>query len=233
MYWLILDVTKYRNHFLFLAPLMANRLIADLSQLPSRHFPASPESRATLDRAFAALLKIRTPDECTGIFLNGGTAKAAAPGAKNLSGKKTDESYRLLEAASHLIYYVLQTIQSSRAQGRQISPVIQASLDFIGKNEDVCLNVASVAEEVHLSESNFKMRFREEIGVPPAEYMLHQKIEIAKTRLGKPGATITDVAFGLGFSSSQYFATVFKRFTKRTPSEFLKGRPAELTRIVD
>lgn len=31
--------------------------------------------------------------------------------------------------------------------------------------------------------------------------------------------SITDVAFSLGFSSSQYFATVFKRFTHRSPHE--------------
>jgi AraC-like DNA-binding protein len=32
------------------------------------------------------------------------------------------------------------------------------------------------------------------------------------------------VAFDLGFSSSQYFASAFKRFTNANPSELLGGK---------
>jgi AraC-like DNA-binding protein len=31
---------------------------------------------------------------------------------------------------------------------------------------------------------------------------------------------VTEVAYDLGFSSSQYFATVFKRYTLVNPSQF-------------
>ena len=36
----------------------------------------------------------------------------------------------------------------------------------------------------------------------------------------KTGVKVTTVAYRFGFSSSQYFATVFKRFTGCTPSAF-------------
>ena len=67
-----------------------------------------------------------------------------------------------------------------------------------------------------LSESRFKARFKREMGVPPAEYWLRKKVEQASVLLAK--ATITQVAHQLGFSSSQYFATVFKRYTLTSPS---------------
>jgi AraC-like DNA-binding protein len=233
LYWLRLDVTKDRNKFLFLAPAMARRLVSDLLSLPSRHFAAAPESHAVLDKAFHALRQIRTPDECTGLFKKSGPLKASVVDGLNPEHPPLDDSFHLLEAANAIASYILQTIHSARANIRSVSPVIKTSLDFIAKNEEVWLNVAHVAEKVHLSESYFKILFREEVGLPPAEYMLRQKIDIAKALLSKPNCNITDLAYRLGFSSSQYFATVFKRFVNQTPSEFMRGQHPELIPITN
>jgi len=230
LYWLILDVTQAPDKFLFLAPKMATKLTADLRRLSSYHFSSNAESRQTIDKAFKALGQIRTPDEHTGIFQDSGPA-----GLKNgkPASSRADESFHLLEAAGHLLTYILQTIQASRVNIRRISPAIQASLDFITGKENEWLDVAHIAKEVHLSESHFKVRFRQEVGMPPAEYMLHQKIATAKAQLSQPDSNVTEIAYGLGFSSSQYFATVFKRFTNLTPSEFQQGRRPEMTAIFD
>ena len=231
LYWLILDVTKDLNKFLFLAPDMARQLIADLLQFPSRHFPADPASAATLEKAFISLCKIRKPDECTGIFQGNGPANAPSPGDRESNHSPKKERLQLLEASSQIVYYVLQTLAASRANVRSISPVIQASLDFIAKNEEIWLSVGQVAKTVQLSESRFKNLFREEVGLPPAEYLLRQKVDAAKRALSQPGCHITGLADRLGFSSSQYFATVFKRYTSQTPSDFMAGHALELTEI--
>jgi len=231
LYWLILDVTRQPDKFLFLAPRMAGKLVGDLRRLSSYHFSSDAESRATLDKAFRALGQIKTPDEHTGIFQDEHRILPSALEAGKSIPARLDDSFHLLEAVSHLLYYILQTIHASRANVRRVSPAIQASLDFISKNENEWLDVAQVAKEIHLSESHFKIRFRQEVGLPPAEYMLHQKIAAAKVQLSQPSSSVTDVAYSLGFSSSQYFATVFKRFTNLTPSEFHQGRRPEMTAI--
>ena len=81
------------------------------------------------------------------------------------------------------------------------------------------------ARAIHLSESRFKARFRREVGLPPGVYILRAKIAAACTELRQPGTRVTELAHRLGFSSSQYFATVFRRFTGLTPSTYA-GRPA-------
>jgi AraC-like DNA-binding protein len=101
------------------------------------------------------------------------------------------------------------------------------------KNEEIWLSVGQVAETVKLSESHFKILFREEVGLPPAEYMLRQKVDAAKKALSQPGCNITELAYRLGFSSSQYFATVFKRYTSQTPSRFMEGYDLELIDIAN
>ncbi len=228
LYWLILDVTREPDKFLFLASAMARKLISDLLEFPSRLFAADPEGHATLDRAFNALLKIKKADECTGIFQKMESIHPSALGRRRSPSPLDRESFHLLEATNHIVYYVLQTIAASRANFRTTSPVIQASLDYIAKKQEESLSVAQVAEKANLSESYFKILFREEVGLPPAEYMLRLKVEAAKVALSEPGCNITEVAYRLGFSSSQYFATVFKRFTNRTPSDFMKGEISKL-----
>ena len=220
LYWLILDVTQAPDKFLFLGPPMAEKLIGELVGFTSRHFAGDFDSRATLDKAFRALEPIRIPDEGTGIFRSQGHPTPSTSRRTKIDSAGFAGSSRELEVASHLVHYILQTLRASRANIHHISPVIQASLDFIARNEDEWLKVVRVAEQVQLSESNFKLRFREEVGLPPAEYMLHRKIIAAKARLNKPGANITDVAYSLGFSSSQYFATVFKRYQLISPSQY-------------
>ena len=98
------------------------------------------------------------------------------------------------------------------------SPLMQRVLHYIGKHLDEPVHVPRLAEVARLSESRFKIRFKRELGVPPAEFWLRQKIERAAVLLKT--RKVTEVAHELGFSSSQYFATVFKRYTLNNPSHF-------------
>lgn len=83
----------------------------------------------------------------------------------------------------------------------------------------------TLAEEAGLSLSRFKQRFRQEVGMPPREYVLRQKVEAAREMLRGPGPSVTHIAHDLSFSSSQYFATVFRRFVGLSPTEFRRIRP--------
>ena len=73
-----------------------------------------------------------------------------------------------------------------------------------------------------LSPSRFKALFKEKLGIPPAEYALRLRIEEARRRLAARDASVTRVALDLGFSSSQYFASSFKRLTRMKPREAIK-----------
>jgi len=47
-----------------------------------------------------------------------------------------------------------------------------------------------------------------------------QKVDMAKKMLIESDVSITDVAFSLGFSSSNYFCMVFKKIRSCTTSNF-------------
>jgi AraC-like DNA-binding protein len=80
--------------------------------------------------------------------------------------------------------------------------------------------LTQLAEEAGLSLSRFKASFKEQVGLAPHEFILRCKVDAAKRLLLDERRSVTATAMDLGFSSSQYFATVFKRFTFQTPLEF-------------
>lgn len=100
---------------------------------------------------------------------------------------------------------------------------IRRALEILDSDQNVqSPRVAELAEKVGLSESGFRERFKAEMGFSPHEYILNQRITEARRRLTETNDDITHVALDLGFASSQYFATVFRRRVGMTPGEYRK-----------
>lgn len=93
-------------------------------------------------------------------------------------------------------------------------------LEHIERNIAESIPLKALAELAGLSLPRFKSSFRKLLGVPPREYILRKKVDSAKALLLEGRLSVTDIALQLQFSSSQYFATVFKRFAFATPTEF-------------
>lgn len=82
-------------------------------------------------------------------------------------------------------------------------------------------SVADIARSVQFSESHFYKIFHQIFGQSPAAYMERVRIDRA-CELLKSEISITEVAFELGFKTSQHFAKVFKKQMGSSPSEWRK-----------
>jgi len=86
------------------------------------------------------------------------------------------------------------------------------------------VTLEQLAEVAKLSVSSFKHVFKEVIGITPHAYLLRKRIERAQVLLLRGEKSVTDIALDCGFSSSQYFATAFKRIMCITPNEMSQNR---------
>ncbi len=107
---------------------------------------------------------------------------------------------------------------------RPIDASIQRTLDYIDTYVDRPLPLSELAGISGYSLSRFKAKFKEEVGITPTELISLQKIERAKVLLETTDTPVTDLAFNLGFSSSSYFCTVFKKFTGISPHQYKKAK---------
>ena len=111
--------------------------------------------------------------------------------------------------ANALVQWLLMVIEcSNRAIHRVVSDEVQAVLRHIDRHLAEPIALDDLAGVAVLSTSRMKARFREELGMPPHEYILRRRIDRAAVQLTAGGRSVTEVAYDLGFSSSQYFATV-------------------------
>lgn len=111
---------------------------------------------------------------------------------------------------------------------RPIAASIQRTLDYIEQNYDRPLPLSELADASGYSLSRFKAKFKEEMGITPTEFISMQKIEKAKDFLRTTNLSITDLAFDLGFSSSNYFCSVFKKYTGSSPLQFRKDNRTQI-----
>lgn len=126
---------------------------------------------------------------------------------------------QVLNVRNLLIRYLLDVVHSAEYEDQgQISPEICEVMRYVRENLDRNFMLDDLADRVGLSVSRFKARFKEEVGVPPADYVSRQKVAKAMDLLRKTGMPVTQIATSLGYSSSQYFATAFRRYTGKTPS---------------
>jgi AraC-like DNA-binding protein len=92
-------------------------------------------------------------------------------------------------------------------------------LEYMEKRLGDRLSVSEMARRYGLSRSKFHERFKRKNGLSPAEYLMRRRVEHARHLLAGP-RSITDIAYELGFSSSQYFSHVFRKYTGQPPSAF-------------
>ena len=195
LYWMILlNPFSTGGSLLGLAEPESLAFWRELGKSSRRHFSGTPEMKTQLDAILALLHGRGTPL------------------------KKTAIQNRIV---AFLLELLTARERASAEQGsRRFAHVIRHIESNLDDTDRLTVDVLSAIAE--LSPSRFKALFKEKLGIPPAEYALRLRIEEARRRLAARDASVTRVALDLGFSSSQYFASSFKRLTRMTPREAMK-----------
>lgn len=107
---------------------------------------------------------------------------------------------------------------------------VEMFLDGLCEHLDYQWTLDSMAKHCDLGRSMFSEHCKAITNMTPTDYLTHCRIEKAKSMLAnKPDKNITDIAFACGFETSQYFATVFKKKTNQSPTQFRQAKRSQIT----
>lgn len=207
-------------------------------------FPGEPHSSAKYPEEKGSLywLIVRLPDKGSFLHYNEADSLALVNALRSLPArhfkgnailKKSLDEMLLLHQVPlqpihrlsmiHLVTgFLLQVIQAA-AKANQAAESNRVLLikQYIAENLYNTLTIEMLAKWLHLSEAHFKSWFKKETGMPPLDYIVRERIEEAKKMLAQnKEIAIADIAYQLNFSSSQYFATVFRKYTGCSPAAF-------------
>ncbi len=118
-----------------------------------------------------------------------------------------------------LLLFYCRSFSADSGPATQVMPVARA-IGYMNRHFAETLYLDDLVAVSGISKRSLIRHFKNTTGVSPIRYL--QKVRIAKARMLLHGNdhSITRVAMESGFNDAAYFATVFKRHTGLSPSDY-------------
>lgn len=133
---------------------------------------------------------------------------------EKLLNLKNDEFY-LKKAYFYLCFHLI--LQYSIRQDSALPEFIQKAKIMLAEKDE---SVEEIAEKLDISNSYFRKRFKETVGVSPVQYRLNKRLEEARHLLTYTSFSTDEIAYKTGFYDTPYFYKKFKEQVGITPKKY-------------
>lgn len=103
---------------------------------------------------------------------------------------------------------------------------VSAAVTYLREHLQEEVRMADLVRHIGFSRARLFDIFKAQTGLTPNHYLQRLRIERAQEQLKGTQLSITEIAHATGFSSGQYFSTVFIRYTGLSPSSYRKTHRA-------
>jgi AraC family transcriptional regulator of adaptative response / methylphosphotriester-DNA alkyltransferase methyltransferase len=163
--------------------------------------------------------------ETTGIFCR--------PSCKSRLPNK--ENVRIFKHAYIALEEKFRPCKRCKPDGLQLPAEewIEQITQWIDENYSESLTLHKLAEISHGSPYHLQRLFKQIKGISPSEYVQQVRLEKAIEKLEKTEFSITDISLTVGFLSTPYFITFFKKKVGHTPSEYRRNYRQNLNKELE
>lgn len=132
----------------------------------------------------------------------------------------TTTPFGLCECFRRFADYLAQQVASTFSQREnKIALAVERLVETRGV---VGLTIQQIADSLHLSTGHLSRVYSRTAGITLEEYLIRQRVELAKRMLLDPRLNVAEVAERCGFCNPAYFASVFRKYVHCTPREFAR-----------
>lgn len=125
---------------------------------------------------------------------------------------------KVIEQLVQLAHLIIENVRLARfSNGKLIIDSVRQYLDEHYASE---ISLTLLSEIFHINSTYLSETFKNHVGQNFSDYLVNLRMEKAQHFLKDKQLKIIDVANLVGFSSSGYFSTVFKKHFGQTPAEF-------------
>jgi AraC-like DNA-binding protein len=103
---------------------------------------------------------------------------------------------------------------------------IQKALHYLHEHHTEVIYVRQIAEKLRVGERQLNGLFRELLGMGCIQYLNEYRVSLAASLLQTTSASITTVAFQVGFETLSHFNTTFRKVIGMSPTEYV-GRKSK------
>lgn len=102
----------------------------------------------------------------------------------------------------------------------QSDSVFDKASAYIKGNLDQSLAREEIARHVYLNADYLDRMFKKQAGVSVTEYVVRERMAVAKQLLGKTGLPVHEVALQVGYTNFSHFSRIFRKYADRNPLEY-------------
>jgi len=114
-----------------------------------------------------------------------------------------------------------QTLTAIDTQKMENTPkYLTAIVAYIKQNLNAKLSLNVIADNANMSVASLYRAFKREIGISPIEFIILERIKLAKRLLKEQDLQIKHVSYESGFEDCNYFIRIFKHHEGITPKQY-------------
>lgn len=142
-----------------------------------------------------------------------------------ISSRNKDMEYLLDLYAQEMVYILIKMKGVRHLLSYEPDSLINRTLSYMKKSYGSPISIGKMADELHMSESNFCQYFKKITGMSPKECLTKIRMEKAKELIERE--SVTDTAFDVGYENISLFISNFKERYGATPKQYKKAKQLE------